>query len=72
MAESLQTLIIHPGASRVTTVIACDKRKALVQGSEATKHSILPVAPWIASLGSMTVDPDARLNDCRYRPCRRK
>ena len=35
------------------TVIACDKREAFAQGSEATKQSIpLHVALWIASLRS--------------------
>jgi hypothetical protein len=34
-------------------VIACDKREAFAQGSEATKQSILPLWPlWIASLRS--------------------
>jgi hypothetical protein len=34
-------------------VIACDKREAFAQGSEATKQSILPHAEaWIASLRS--------------------
>jgi hypothetical protein len=35
-------------------VIACDKREAFAQGSEATKQSILAVfvAAWIASLRS--------------------
>ena len=34
-------------------VIACDKRDAFVQGSEATKQSIYPrVKVWIASLRS--------------------
>jgi hypothetical protein len=36
-----------------STVIACDKREAFAQGSEATKQSIYPlVATWIASLRS--------------------
>jgi hypothetical protein len=35
------------------TVIACDKREAFAQGSEATKQSIFPrAALWIASLRS--------------------
>jgi hypothetical protein len=34
------------------TVIACDKREAFAQGSEATKQSILSVVAWIASLRS--------------------
>ena len=35
------------------TVIACDKREAFAQGSEATKQSISPRAEvWIASLRS--------------------
>jgi hypothetical protein len=34
-------------------VIACDKRQAFAQGSEATKQSTPPqVAEWIASLRS--------------------
>jgi hypothetical protein len=34
-------------------VIACDKREAFAQGSEATKQSIYPLAAaWIASLRS--------------------
>jgi hypothetical protein len=34
-------------------VIACDKREAFAQGSEATKQSIPPLAAlWIASLRS--------------------
>jgi hypothetical protein len=34
-------------------VIACDKREAFAQGSEATKQSsLLPLAAWIASLRS--------------------
>jgi hypothetical protein len=34
-------------------VIACDKREAFAQGSEATKQSIYPrVEAWIASLRS--------------------
>jgi hypothetical protein len=34
-------------------VIACDKREAFAQGSEATKQSIYPRAErWIASLRS--------------------
>jgi hypothetical protein len=37
----------------LATVIACDKREAFAQGSEATKQSIPPlVAAWIASLRS--------------------
>jgi len=37
----------------VSTVIACDKREAFAQGSEATKQSIYPrVELWIASLRS--------------------
>jgi hypothetical protein len=34
------------------TVIACDKREAFAQGSEATKQSSIFVAIWIASLRS--------------------
>jgi hypothetical protein len=33
-------------------VIACDKREAFAQGSEATKQSILSLRLWIASLRS--------------------
>jgi hypothetical protein len=34
-------------------VIACDKREAFAQGSEATKQSTTTLAiPWIASLRS--------------------
>jgi hypothetical protein len=45
----LAVLIIH-----VTTfVIACDKREAFAQGSEATKQSMPQLAArWIASLRS--------------------
>jgi hypothetical protein len=39
--------------TRTRRVIACDKREAFVQGSEATKQSIFPYAArWIASLRS--------------------
>ncbi|MET0678235.1 MAG: hypothetical protein ABW175_20755, partial [Bradyrhizobium sp.] len=46
-------------------VIACDKREALAQGSEATKQSISELAAlWIASLslssGAHSRDPLAR------------
>ena len=37
----------------LAAVIACDKREAFAQGSEATKQSIYPrVEIWIASLRS--------------------
>jgi hypothetical protein len=46
------------------TVIACDKREAFAQGSEATKQSILSRHPWIASRslssGAHSRDPLAR------------
>jgi hypothetical protein len=39
--------------SEVSPVIACDKREAFAQGSEATKQSMLQRAvKWIASLRS--------------------
>jgi len=42
-----------PAGIAYSTVIACDKRKAFAQGSEATKQSIAPqVKTWIASLRS--------------------
>jgi hypothetical protein len=38
---------------KIVLVIACDKREAFAQGSEATKQSIVPQADkWIASLRS--------------------
>jgi hypothetical protein len=44
---------VSAGLSRAVSVIACDKRKAFVQGSEAMKQSMLPkTVKWIASLRS--------------------
>jgi len=41
------------GGGASFTVIACDKRGAFAQGSEATKQSMLPrTEKWIASLRS--------------------
>jgi hypothetical protein len=43
----------NPGGSISLHVIACDKREAFAQGSEATKQAIVPQAEvWIASLRS--------------------
>ena len=36
----------------VSSVIACDKREAFVQGSEAKQSIFFVAAPWIASLRS--------------------
>jgi hypothetical protein len=45
--------IAPAGASAGNPVIACDKREAFAQGSEATKQTIYPrVERWIASLRS--------------------
>jgi hypothetical protein len=40
------------GQAAYIVVIACDKRQAFAQGSEATKQSSFIAASWIASLRS--------------------
>jgi hypothetical protein len=54
LSFSLNPPILHAVLKFETLhVIACDKREAFAQGSEATKHSTLPQAvKWIASLRS--------------------
>jgi hypothetical protein len=56
---------VDPEGTQLSIVIACDKREAFAQGSEATKQSILPRAvKWIASRslssGAHSRDPLAR------------
>jgi hypothetical protein len=51
-----------PAGIAYSTVIACDKREAFAQGSEATKQSISPqVKTWIASaFAKATADKSLR------------
>jgi hypothetical protein len=50
--HNLEITEIAFGMDEGCLVIACDKREAFAQGSEATKQSIRYAVRWIASLRS--------------------
>jgi len=61
-AREIRWFLARFGNWIAATVIACDKREAFAQGSEATKQSIYPrVEDWIASAFALGATADKSL-----------